>query len=260
MGSYNSQYESYYNGMLNKRKVNNPSPRSFDVKIIPTFDKNFFVRRVTVDLAGVLFLIIFVSLCKLIVTPQTTAVYTFSKAMVTTNYDYNVLFTKAKSINMSTVGEQSMNFIETMKANIIGGKTWKNKIDQDFMLPIEGKLLSGYGEKDDPAAAGKKIMNYGVDIDAKEGTNVLASYVGLIKDCGDDKQLGKYVLIDNGSSIETKYGHLSVLNVKKGDSVKKAEVIGKSGATGVVSKPSLHYEILYMGENLNPEEYFTFKK
>ena len=58
MGSYNSQYESYYNNMNNKRRVNNPSSSSFKVNIIPTFDKNFIMRRITVDLMGVLVLII----------------------------------------------------------------------------------------------------------------------------------------------------------------------------------------------------------
>jgi murein DD-endopeptidase MepM/ murein hydrolase activator NlpD len=260
MGSYNSQYESYYNGMLNKRRTNNPSSSSFHVKIIPDFNKKYFARRIIVDLVGVLFLIILVSLCKLIATPKTTAVYNFSKTMVATNYDYKVLFTKVKSINLKATSDDAINFIETMKTKIIGGKTWKNKIKEEFMLPIEGKLISGFGEKEDPLAPGKKIMNYGVDIDAKEGTEVLASYDGVIKDLGEDKQLGKYVLIDNGSSIETKYGHLSAVSVKKGDNIKKAQAIGKSGNTGVTAAPKVHYEILYMGENLNPEDYFSFKK
>ena len=67
-------------------------------------------------------------------------------------------------------------------------------------------------------------------------------------------------MIDNGSGIETKYGYLSVVNVKKGDNVKKAQVIGKSGSMGTPAVSSLHYEILYMGENLNPAEYVSFKK
>jgi len=258
MGSYNSQYESYYNGMINKRKVNNPSPKNFDIKIIPKLDKNFFIKRITVDLIGVLVLILFVSLCKLIATPKTIAVYKFSKTIVTTNYDYKILFTKVKGITFYTVQQQTINFIEIIKTNITGEKTWKNKIKEEFILPIEGKLISGYGEKADPKAMEKKVMNYGVDIEAKEGSDVLASYNGIIKDVGEDEKLGKYILVDNGSSIETKYGYLSAPSVKKGDTVKKAEIIGKSGKVALAI--GVHYEILYMGENLNPEEYFSFKK
>ena len=167
MGSYNSQYESYYNGMVNKRKVNNPSLKSFDIKIIPKLDKNFFIKRITVDLVGVLILILFVSLCKLIATPKTTAVYKFSKTIVTTNYDYKILFTKVKGITFYTAQQPTINFIENIKTNITGEKTWKNKIKEEFILPIEGKLVSGYGEKADPKAVEKKVINYGVDIEAK---------------------------------------------------------------------------------------------
>lgn len=260
MGSYNSQYESYYSSMLSKRKTNNPSSVGIDIKLLPTFDKKFFARRLIVDLVGVLTLIVLVSLCKIIVTPQTTAMYKFSKNMVTINYDYKTLFIKAKGINFSNTQEQAINWMETIKTNIVGGKTWKNKIKEDFSLPVEGKIINGYGQKDDPSAAGKKIMNYGVDLDAKEGTETKASYDGLVKECGEDKVLGKYIVLNNGSNIETKYGYLSAVSVKKGDSIKKAQVIGKTGNTGVTGVLSLHYEILYMGENLNPEEYFSFKK
>ena len=110
-------------------------------------------------------------------TPQTTAVYNYSKTIVTENYDYKMVFTEVKSLNFQTAQEQTINWVETMRTKIIGGMTWENKIKEDFMLPIEGKVINGYGEKDDPVAKGKKIMNYGVDIKAKKGTNVVASYV-----------------------------------------------------------------------------------
>lgn len=64
-------------------------------------------------------------------------------------------------------------------------------------------------------------------------------------------------MIDHGEGIETKYGHLNLLSVKKGIEVKKGEVIGKSGNTGKSTGPHLHFELLYMGESKNPEDYIA---
>ncbi|RHW66771.1 M23 family peptidase, partial [Clostridium botulinum] len=96
-----------------------------------------------------------------------------------------------------------------------------------------------------------------IDIDAKENTEVLASFGGTVKECGEDKELGKYILLDHGQGIETKYAHLNKIKVKKGEEVKKGKDIAESGNTGKSTGAHLHFEIIYMGENKNPQDYFS---
>lgn len=69
--------------------------------------------------------------------------------------------------------------------------------------------------------------------------------------------MGNYILIDHGDGIETKYGHLKEIKVKKGDVVKAGSIIALSGNTGKSTAPHLHFEFLYMGENKDPKEFIA---
>ena len=67
---------------------------------------------------------------------------------------------------------------------------------------------------------------------------------------------GKYIIINHGHGYETKYLHLSKINVKKGQSVVRGEVIGATGNSGRSTAPHLHYEVIYNGTPQNPLNYF----
>lgn len=257
MGNYNSQYESYYNGLVNRKKnygsygYSTQSNKSFSL------DGNFILKRLMRDLIGVFILFLFVIICKLVVTPQTTAAYNYSKEFVNKTYDYKNTINAVKEFNFNETETKITDWLDSIKAKITGGKTLKDRLKTDFILPVEGVVTSPYGERNDPFTNEKKF-HYGVDLDAKEGTDVLCSSEGKVKDLGEDGQLGKYVLVDHGSGVETKYGHLSDILVKNGDALKKGEVIAKSGNTGKSTAPHLHFEILYMGENKDPQQYLNF--
>lgn len=260
MGSYNSQYESYYRNLGNKRKsyggYSYGGTSSFG-KSKSSFDGNFLMKRLMQDLIGVFVMLIIVMGCKLVVTPATTTVYNYSKDMVNKSYDYTKIVASVKNFKISEAQKKIMDLIEKIKIDIGGGKTIKDKIMQDFNIPAAGIITSEFGYREDPFTKQKKFHE-GIDIDLKEGTEVKCPSSGKVKECGEDAELGKYILIDHGSGIETKYGHLSELLVKKDDKVEKGQTLAKSGNTGKSTAPHLHFELLYMGENKNPEEYFNF--
>lgn len=257
MGSYNSQYEEYYK-TLKKRKEGNGF--NYLNRRSPSSISEYIGRRIIRDLIGAAVLFFIVIVCKLIVTPQTQAVYNYSKKIVNESYDYKEIYAKLKSLDIKNVNveEEATDFIEKLKAKITGGKTLKEKIENQFQLPVQGKISSPYGYREDPIDKSKKFHE-GIDIDVKENTEVKAVFNGKVKDLGEDSTLGKYIVIDHGEGIETKYGHLNLISVKKDGEVKKGDVIGKSGNTGKSTGPHLHFEFLYMGESKNPQNYIAIK-
>lgn len=259
MGNYNSQYESYYNTLVNKRK--NYGNYSYGLGNNHKFgiNNNFILKRLTRDLIGVFILFVFVIGCKLVVTPQTKAVYDYAKKMLNINFDYNKAIITIKNLDTKNFEEKVTNWLEDVKSKIVGGKTIKEQIQENFILPVEGTIISSFGEKIDSANNENKF-NEGINIEAKIGTEVVCPFNGEVKDCGEEAALGKYILIDHGNGIETKYGNLSEVLVKNGEQLNKGVVIGKIGNSGKVTVPYLYFELMYMGENKNPEEYLNFNK
>jgi murein DD-endopeptidase MepM/ murein hydrolase activator NlpD len=258
MGSYNSQYESYYSTLMNKRKNNN-SQNYIQNRNSGGFrlDGKFFIRRLIQDLIGVVVLSFFVITCKLVVTPHTQMAYNYSKSMLDKNYDIIGAVGSVKELNYKSLETSVTKWLEDIKVKITGTKSIQDKIKSSFVLPISGNITSSYGKRT-IAVSGEKENHEGIDIDAKVGSIVVSSSDGRVKECGEDGQLGKYILIDHGMGIETKYGHLSEVSVKVDDKVSKEQVIGKSGNTGKSAAPHLHFELIYMEENVNPEDYFSF--
>ncbi len=159
------------------------------------------------DLIGVFLLLIFVLGLKAFSNPKTQMVYNYSKKIVNENYDYKKVINKTKDLDVKSLEDKILKYIDTFKSKVTGEKTVEEIISDDFVLPVNGKITSKYGEREDPINK-KKAFHKGIDIDSKENTEVLASFSGTVKECGEDKELGKYILLDHGQGIETKYGHL----------------------------------------------------
>lgn len=110
---------------------------------------------------------------------------------------------------------------------------------------------------------GKRITQYfswahnGLDIANKTGTPIYAAEAGTVEIAagGWNGGYGNTILINHGSGKKTRYGHLSVLYVKVGDSVEKGENIGKMGSTGRSTGPHLHFEVVINGTRYNPLNY-----
>ncbi|MBD3170476.1 MAG: peptidoglycan DD-metalloendopeptidase family protein, partial [candidate division Zixibacteria bacterium] len=108
--------------------------------------------------------------------------------------------------------------------------------------PTEGYLSSGYGMRPDPFT-GEVCMHTGIDIAGEKGTPVLCTADGVIKHTGWVGRFGKIIIVDHGFGHKSVYGHLDEINVRKGQSVKRWQVIGTMGSTGRSTGPHLHYEV-----------------
>lgn len=121
--------------------------------------------------------------------------------------------------------------------------------------PTGGRLTSDFGFRHDPFT---KLLAFhdGVDIANKAGTPIVASADGVVTRVGARTGYGISVEIKHTGWIETRYGHLlNKVVVKKGEKVKKGQIIGYMGSTGRSTGNHLHYEILINGIPVNPERF-----
>jgi murein DD-endopeptidase MepM/ murein hydrolase activator NlpD len=131
----------------------------------------------------------------------------------------------------------------------------KNKVPS--LWPVNGKILSRFGERQDPFN-GEGEIHTGVDISASMGTPVHAAADGVVLHAEFAAGgYGKLVVIDHGNGMTTRYAHLSSFEVLPGQEIRRGEVLGHSGATGRVTSPHLHYEIRVGGAAVNPYSYLT---
>ncbi len=125
-------------------------------------------------------------------------------------------------------------------------------------LPVETaagfRMSSGFGMREHPVLGGAR-MHKGVDLPAPIGTPVHATADGVVERADWFSSYGLYVAIEHGGNIETRYGHMSRLNVAAGQHVHKGDVIGYVGTTGRSTGPHLHYEVRVSGEAVNPVPY-----
>jgi len=125
--------------------------------------------------------------------------------------------------------------------------------------PAHGWLSSSMGPRTDPVTGGADY-HAGLDIAGDKGQPVYATASGTIAQLGYQGAYGNLVVVDHGFGLQTRYGHLSRFSVKKGDHVKRGDVIGQLGATGRATGNHLHYEILANGRLLNPLQLLTQQK
>jgi hypothetical protein len=125
--------------------------------------------------------------------------------------------------------------------------------------PINSKNLhrgiSGFGSRHHPVYKIKK-KHLGIDFPAPIGTPIYATGNGKVKVSGTERGYGKMVKINHGFGYETLYGHMSKIKVKKGQTVKRGEVIGYVGNTGISTGPHLHYEVIKKRRPVNPIDFF----
>lgn len=119
------------------------------------------------------------------------------------------------------------------------------------------KSVVSSGTKLNPFYKGYELHR-GFDYVIEEGTRVFATADGRISQCGlrvTDKG-GITIEINHQNGYKTRYSHLSKLRVKRGESVKKGDIIGYSGNTGYSFVPHLHYEVLYNDQYIAPSDFF----
>ena len=126
-----------------------------------------------------------------------------------------------------------------------------------YIKPISGgRLTSGFGRRSRPTK-GASSYHKGVDWATPVGTAVVASNGGVVTRAGWGSGYGYCVYIHHSDGRDTRYGHLSKVLVKVGQTVKQGEKIALSGNTGVTTGPHLHFEILIGGSQVNPLNYLN---
>ncbi len=122
-------------------------------------------------------------------------------------------------------------------------------------MPVEGvRLTSEFGMRYHPVLGGRR-GHKGVDLAGPTGTPIHASADGIVSKAQWFSSYGLYVALEHGAEIQTRYGHMSRLNVYAGQHVRKGDVIGYIGSTGRSTGPHLHYEVRIAGQAVNPIPY-----
>ncbi len=118
------------------------------------------------------------------------------------------------------------------------------------------RTASGFGYRIHPIY---KILKFhsGMDFTAPSGTEIYATGNGTISMVKSARrELGNHIVIDHGFGYQTVYAHLSSFNVKVGQKVRRGDVIGFVGSTGLSTAPHLHYEVLVNGSYVDPAMYY----
>src|ERR1051326_3191459 len=134
-------------------------------------------------------------------------------------------------------------------------RRWQTNI-RPSVWPVSGRLISSFGGRTDPFS-GEGAMHTGVDLSAAWGTPVHAAADGIVTHASWGGQYGNIVIIDHGNGMQTWYAHLSSFSVVPGQEIRRGEIVGRSGATGRVTAPHLHYEVRVGGTPVNPYKYLT---
>lgn len=119
-------------------------------------------------------------------------------------------------------------------------------------------LTASYGMRIHPFY--KTLQSHqGVDYTIPEGSRVFATADGTVREVAQrNSTSGQTVVIDHGNGYETSYNHLSKINVRKGQQVRRGDIIALSGDTGLSLAPHLHYEVRYNGMRVDPIHYFSW--
>jgi len=132
--------------------------------------------------------------------------------------------------------------------------------DVPSIPPVQGKISSGMSgplaSRTRPEMQMIKHLD-GVDFQVPVGTPVCATATGMVTRAGASGPDGLSVRIDHGRGIETFYAHLSKVSVAEGMRVRKGQVLGYSGNSGLSSTPHVHYEIIKDGRSIDPQPYLS---
>lgn len=139
----------------------------------------------------------------------------------------------------------------------VGDAPKKVEIAIPSINPVEVmRFSSHFGYRTDPFQ-GRRKNHKGLDIPGPVGTPIYATADGTIGRAQWVSGYGKYIEVEHGNAIQTRYGHLSAMNVVSGQRVKQGDIIGFMGSTGRSTGSHLHYEVRIAGEPVNPMSFLA---
>jgi murein DD-endopeptidase MepM/ murein hydrolase activator NlpD len=139
----------------------------------------------------------------------------------------------------------------------INGAATRIDVAVPSINPVEiMKFSSGFGYRNAPTR-GASRNHKGIDIPGPVGTPIYATADGTIGRAQWVSGYGKYVEIEHGNAVQTRYGHLSAMNVVPGQRIRKGDILGYMGSTGRSTGSHLHYEVRIAGEAINPVAFLS---
>ena len=121
-----------------------------------------------------------------------------------------------------------------------------------FRWPVRGRIIAAFGPKPNG------LQNDGINLAVPEGTPIKAAEDGVVAYAGNElKGYGNLVLVRHANGFVTAYANASEILVKRGETVKRGQVIAKSGETGNVTSPQLHFEIRKGATPVDPAQYLS---
>ena len=124
--------------------------------------------------------------------------------------------------------------------------------DNNFVLPYRGNLTSLFGWR-------KYRPHYGTDIDLETGDEVVSAFDGMVRLAKYYQGYGNCVIIRHNNGLETVYAHLSRILVESGQKLDAGTIIGLGGNTGHSYGSHLHFEIRYLGQALDTQDFIDFE-
>ncbi len=124
------------------------------------------------------------------------------------------------------------------------------------IYPTFGRISDPYGWRRHPIT-GKRSFHHGLDFSNKKGTPIYATADGVVTKTSYGRNIGRMIIIEHKYGYKTKYGHLHKYLVKKGDKVKKGQIIALMGSTGRSTGSHVHYEVSYYNRTRNPYRYLN---
>lgn len=123
--------------------------------------------------------------------------------------------------------------------------------DCGFMLPFKGNVTSEFGWR-------KRRPHYGTDIDLETGDTVVAAFDGMVRIAKLNRSYGNVVIIRHNNGLETVYAHLSKILVEPGQKIEAGQQLGLGGNTGHSYGSHLHFEMRYLGQAIDTEDFIDF--
>jgi len=163
---------------------------------------------------------------------------------------------KAKLLNDPSEDEESRLIREYLAlADQDKKQHWKGK----FIKPVKGDITSLYGVTRKKVGQEKFDFHRGIDQTGELGEPIKAANGGIVLMAKNFKFHGKTILLSHGQGIGTIYIHMSEMDVEEGDVVKKKQIIGKVGSTGLATGPHLHWGLYVHGKAVDPVQWLEEK-
>ncbi|QXM05765.1 M23 family metallopeptidase [Crassaminicella indica] len=214
-------------------------------------NENSFYKKFLKQIVLCILIVLLVILMKNIHSPITNKTTEMIKISLTKEMDIK------KSIRGVIKYAKEIPKMPEKVVNVFSDFSGKKDLQMEFAVPVKGDIISDYGEKVDPIS-NIKTFQRGVDILIDKDKNIKAIADGEIIEIGEGKSLGKYVKVKHSHNIISLYADCSDIQVKKGQKVKKGEIIAKIYRHN--TNAYLHFELWVDGKVVDPEKYIPFDR